>query len=56
MATYKNISDLPQTVVGIGVVKPGETVKVDGSFENPNFKVIEEVEVQDKEKVSKKSK
>jgi len=56
MVTYKNISGLPQTVVGIGVVKPGETVKVDGSFENPNFKVIEEVEVKDKEKVSKKSK
>ena len=56
MAIYKNISDLPQTVVGIGVVKPGETIKVDSPLENPNFEVIEEVEAQDKKKVSKKFK
>lgn len=39
---YKNISDQDQTVIGVGVVKAGETIEVDTPIENPNFVLVPE--------------
>lgn len=36
----KNISDNELALVGIGVVKAGETVTVPDNFNNPNFEVV----------------
>lgn len=34
---YKNTSDQPQTVIGLGEVLPNAIVSVDFPFSNPNF-------------------
>lgn len=43
MATFKNVSDMEQTVDGVGLVKPGETCEIiDENFNNPNFEKVKE--------------
>lgn len=37
---FKNISDVEQNVIGVGVVKAGQTIEVDEPFENPNFEEV----------------
>ncbi len=36
---YRNISDQTQTLIGHGIIEPGETVEVKGKLNNPNFKL-----------------
>ena len=38
--TYKNISNQDQSVIGVGLVKAGETIEVDEPLENPNFEQV----------------
>lgn len=41
MANYKNIGETEQTIPGIGLVQPGETVDItDEGFNNANFQLI----------------
>ncbi len=40
--TYRNVSKQPQTVVGVGTVKPGATLKSDTRIINANFKEVVE--------------
>lgn len=39
--TYKNVSSVTQMLLGVGEVKPGETVTTTFRVENPNFKIVE---------------
>lgn len=39
---YKNVSEQPQTLIGVGVVKPGDSVTVEGDITNPNFEIVTE--------------
>lgn len=41
MATYKNTTKQDIALIGIGVVKAGETIETDQVIENPNFKLVE---------------
>lgn len=36
----KNITEKDLTVIGIGIVKAGETVKVPVGFHNANFEIV----------------
>ena len=38
---YKNISEMPQTLRGAGVVEPGATIEVSFRVENPNFEYLD---------------
>jgi len=38
--TYKNITDLPQTVIGVGVVEAGKTIESDTPVHNPNLQLV----------------
>jgi hypothetical protein len=39
---YKNITDSEQVLVGVGLVKPGESIEVEGSLiGNPNFELAQ---------------
>jgi len=40
--TYKNISDLPQLLIGHGTIEPGKTFKTDEEVNNPNFEKVTE--------------
>lgn len=41
MAKYKNIGISEQTVPGVGLVQPGETVDIaDAEFNNANFQLV----------------
>lgn len=35
---YKNVSEVTQAVMGVGIVKPGKTIETNLIIENPNFK------------------
>jgi len=52
-AKFKNITDQTLTVIGVGIVEPGETVEAPEDFNNANFqrvtKTKEIKEVKDKE-------
>lgn len=52
-AKFKNITDHTLTVIGIGIVGPGETVEAPDDFYNANFQRVtrtkEIKEVKDKE-------
>lgn len=39
----KNITERDLTVIGVGIVKAGETAKVPVTFHNVNFKVAKEI-------------
>jgi hypothetical protein len=39
---YKNISHTTQSLIGVGEVKPGETIEVETLIENPNFELVKE--------------
>lgn len=41
MNTYRNTSDQDLAVVGVGVVKAGATVEIEGDFHNANFELVE---------------
>jgi len=49
----KNISEMDQTVVGIGVVKVDETVEVNEDFYNANFEETKKVVEKPLQKKSK---
>lgn len=40
MYKYKNVSSQEQTVMGFGVVKPGQTIITQRKLENPNFEYL----------------
>lgn len=40
MYTYKNISDVPQDIIGIGAVEAGGEITLGRPLENPNFKYL----------------
>jgi hypothetical protein len=52
-AKFKNITDQTLTVIGVGIVEPGETVEAPDDFHNVNFQRVtrtkEIKEVKDKE-------
>lgn len=39
---YKNISSQTQEIIGIGVVKPGETIETKKIINNSNFELVSE--------------
>jgi len=47
---YKNISNSPQNLIGIGVVEPGKIIVTEKVIANPNFELVKS-----KESDSKKS-
>lgn len=47
-AKFKNITDQDLSVIGVGIVKAGETVELPSNFHNINFqRVIKDKEVKD---------
>lgn len=44
MSRYKNITDYDLTVIGVGVVKAGETVEAE-LIESPNFELVDKAPV-----------
>lgn len=40
--TYRNITEQTLTVIGVGVVKGGDTITVKEPFSNPNFELVED--------------
>ena len=38
--TYRNTSELPQALIGVGVVEPGETFSTFEEVTNPNFTLV----------------
>lgn len=48
---YKNISELEQTVPGVGVVKPQEEVEITGEFNNANFILVKKTSPNKNKKV-----
>ena len=43
---YKNISNKTLTIIGFGVVKPDGVIKTKQVINNPNLKLVNEVEKQ----------
>lgn len=39
--TYRNATKLPQVLMGVGRVEPGQTVEVEGEVNNPNFVLVD---------------
>jgi len=40
--TYRNISNVTQSLIGVGEIKAGETIETDKVIENPNFELVKE--------------
>lgn len=41
MKKYKNITNKPELLIGVGVVQPGEVIETDVPVNNDNFELIE---------------
>lgn len=39
--TYRNKTGVTQDLIGVGIVKAGETITVDEPVQNPNFELVD---------------
>jgi len=53
MSKFKNISDNDLSVVGVGLIKSGETRNMPKGFHNANFKKVSDKKVDEKPKEEK---